>query len=129
MFEAENGKVVLAKQLPTLSTLELAAQIWYDVVKMPEKSFLIVMIFKFQGPYMVTEALKPYSAKGPKVHFVSNIDGTHLATTLEKLNYDTTLFIIASKVCLKLINSFLIIVQMNLASIFAKEIKKKCSIL
>jgi len=47
---------------------------------------------------MVTEALKPYSVGGPRVHFVSNIDGTHLATTLAKLNYDTTLFIIASKV-------------------------------
>ena len=47
---------------------------------------------------MVTEALKPYSAGGPRVHFVSNIDGTHLATTLQKLNYGTTLFVIASKV-------------------------------
>lgn len=48
------------------------------------------------GPVMVTEALKPYQ-KGPNVHFVSNIDGTHLATTLKKLNPETTLFIIASK--------------------------------
>lgn len=47
---------------------------------------------------MVTEALKPYSLGGPKVHFVSNIDGTHLATTLAKLNVETCLFIIASKV-------------------------------
>jgi glucose-6-phosphate isomerase len=47
---------------------------------------------------MVTEALKPYSKGGPSVHFVSNIDGTHLATTLEKLNPATTLFIVASKV-------------------------------
>ena len=45
---------------------------------------------------MVTEALKPYS-KGLKVHFVSNIDGTHLAETLKKLNPETALFIIASK--------------------------------
>nr|CAG4638315.1 EOG090X02RQ [Cyclestheria hislopi] len=48
------------------------------------------------GPLMVTEALKAY-AIGPHVHFVSNIDGTHLATTLAKLNPETTLFIIASK--------------------------------
>lgn len=47
---------------------------------------------------MVTEALKPYSAGGPDVWFVSNIDGTHLAKTLAKLNPETTLFIIASKV-------------------------------
>uniref|UniRef100_A0A671TIY2 Glucose-6-phosphate isomerase n=1 Tax=Sparus aurata TaxID=8175 RepID=A0A671TIY2_SPAAU len=49
------------------------------------------------GPLMVTEALKPYSAGGPKVWFVSNIDGTHMAKTLAQLNPETTLFIIASK--------------------------------
>ncbi|XP_063764335.1 glucose-6-phosphate isomerase a [Eleginops maclovinus] len=49
------------------------------------------------GPLMVTEALKPYSAGGPKVWFVSNIDGTHMAKTLNQLNAETTLFIIASK--------------------------------
>lgn len=48
------------------------------------------------GPVMVTEALKPYQV-GPNVHFVSNIDGTHLATTLKKLNPETTLFVVASK--------------------------------
>ncbi|XP_043278501.1 glucose-6-phosphate isomerase [Venturia canescens] len=48
------------------------------------------------GPLMVTEALKPYQV-GPRVHFVSNIDGTHIAETLKKLNPETTLFIIASK--------------------------------
>lgn len=45
---------------------------------------------------MVTEALKPYQV-GPRVHFVSNIDGTHIAETLKKLNPETVLFIIASK--------------------------------
>eukprot|EP00918_Siedleckia_nematoides_P034412 GHVU01074860.1.p1 GENE.GHVU01074860.1~~GHVU01074860.1.p1 ORF type:complete len:525 (+),score=69.12 GHVU01074860.1:151-1575(+) len=48
------------------------------------------------GPLMVTEALKPYG-NGPKVHFVSNIDGTHWAETQKKLNPETSLFIIASK--------------------------------
>lgn len=48
------------------------------------------------GPLMVCEALKPYSI-GPNVHFVSNIDGTHLVETLKKINPETTLFIIASK--------------------------------
>lgn len=51
-----------------------------------------------QGPYMVTEALKPYGKGGPNVHFVSNIDGTHMAKTLEALRPETTLFIVASKV-------------------------------
>ena len=48
------------------------------------------------GPLMVTEALKPYQV-GPNVHFVSNIDGTHMATALKKLNPETALFVIASK--------------------------------
>ncbi len=48
------------------------------------------------GPVMVTEALKPYG-DGPKVFFVSNIDGTHLVETLKKISIDETLFIIASK--------------------------------
>lgn len=46
---------------------------------------------------MATEALKPYG-NGPRVHFVSNIDGTHIAETLKKLDPETALFIIASKV-------------------------------
>ena len=48
------------------------------------------------GPVMVTEALKPY-ADGPKAHFVSNVDGTHIAETLKTLSPETTLFIVASK--------------------------------
>ena len=49
------------------------------------------------GPVMVTEALKAYSKRDLTVHFVSNIDGTHLAETLKVCNPETTLFIIASK--------------------------------
>ena len=49
------------------------------------------------GPVMVTEALKPYGSPSLSVHFVSNVDGTHIAETLKKLNPETTLFIIASK--------------------------------
>lgn len=49
------------------------------------------------GPVMVTEALKPYAKEGLSVHFVSNIDGTHLMETLKQLNPETTLFMIASK--------------------------------
>jgi len=48
------------------------------------------------GPYMVTEALRPYW-KNIHPHFVSNVDGTHIAETLKDLNPETTLFIIASK--------------------------------
>jgi len=49
------------------------------------------------GPVMVTEALRPYAKEGLSVHFVSNIDGTHLMETLQQLNPETTLFMIASK--------------------------------
>ncbi|MEQ8238351.1 MAG: glucose-6-phosphate isomerase, partial [Cyclobacteriaceae bacterium] len=49
------------------------------------------------GPYMVTEALKPYTKKGIKAHFVSNVDGSHIHTTLDKIDPETSLFIIASK--------------------------------
>lgn len=49
------------------------------------------------GPYMVTEALKPYQIEGIECHFVSNVDGTHIAETLKKVDPETSLFIIASK--------------------------------
>ena len=49
------------------------------------------------GPVMVTECLKPYAREGLAVHFVSNVDGTHVAETLKHLNPETTLFMIASK--------------------------------
>ncbi|WP_392340421.1 glucose-6-phosphate isomerase [Moritella marina] len=48
------------------------------------------------GPYMVTEALRPYK-NHLNMHFVSNVDGTHIAETLKNLNPETTLFLIASK--------------------------------
>ncbi|KLV00354.1 glucose-6-phosphate isomerase [Photobacterium aquae] len=48
------------------------------------------------GPYMVTEALMPYKTR-LNMHFVSNVDGTHVAETLKGLNPETTLFLIASK--------------------------------
>jgi glucose-6-phosphate isomerase len=50
------------------------------------------------GPVMVTEALKPYGDdRRLGVHFVSNVDGTHIAETLKKVQPETTLFVIASK--------------------------------
>jgi glucose-6-phosphate isomerase len=49
------------------------------------------------GPRMVTEALKPYWKPGIQAHFVSNIDGTHIAENLKKASPETTLFMIASK--------------------------------
>ena len=49
------------------------------------------------GPVMVTEALKPYWKQNMQPYFVSNVDGTHIAETLKKVNPEETLFLIASK--------------------------------
>ncbi|MEO8680314.1 MAG: glucose-6-phosphate isomerase, partial [Vicinamibacterales bacterium] len=49
------------------------------------------------GPAMVTQAMAAYSREGPRVHFVSNVDGTQLDETLGPLHPGTTLFTIASK--------------------------------
>lgn len=49
------------------------------------------------GPVMATEALRPYWKKDLQVHFVSNIDGTHLTEALKNLRPETTLFTVASK--------------------------------
>ncbi|AWW35142.1 glucose-6-phosphate isomerase [Mannheimia varigena] len=48
------------------------------------------------GPYMVTEALRPYK-NHLNMHFVSNVDGTHIAEVLRKVNPETTLVLVASK--------------------------------
>jgi len=49
------------------------------------------------GPVMVSEALRPYWREGLRAHFVSNVDGTHIAETLKRVKPETTLFAIASK--------------------------------
>ncbi len=49
------------------------------------------------GPVMVTEALKHYKHPNIDTYFVSNVDGTHMAETLKKVDAETTLFMIASK--------------------------------
>ena len=49
------------------------------------------------GPYMVTEALRPYWIEGIQAYFVSNVDATHIAETLKKVNAEETMFLIASK--------------------------------
>ncbi|MBR7415611.1 glucose-6-phosphate isomerase, partial [Klebsiella quasipneumoniae] len=48
------------------------------------------------APFMVTEALPPYK-NHLNMHFVSNVDGTHIAEVLKNVNPETTLFLVASK--------------------------------
>jgi glucose-6-phosphate isomerase len=49
------------------------------------------------GPAMAVAALTPYRGGGPRVHFVSNVDGAHISDALADLDPATTLFLIASK--------------------------------
>jgi glucose-6-phosphate isomerase len=49
------------------------------------------------GPVMVSEALVPYQHPRIKLHFVSNVDGTHIAETLKQIDPETSLFLVASK--------------------------------
>jgi glucose-6-phosphate isomerase len=49
------------------------------------------------GPVMVTEALRPYARADLALHFVSNVDGTHIAEALKRVDPETTLFLVASK--------------------------------
>jgi len=49
------------------------------------------------GPLMAVEALAPFAHERLKLHFVSNVDGSHMVSTLKKVDPETTLFIVASK--------------------------------
>jgi hypothetical protein len=49
------------------------------------------------GPVMAVEALKPYTQRSLRMHFCSNVDGTHIAEILQYCNPETTLFLVASK--------------------------------
>ncbi|HYN27493.1 MAG TPA: glucose-6-phosphate isomerase [Burkholderiales bacterium] len=49
------------------------------------------------GPLMVCSALRPYGSSDLRVHFVSNVDGAHLAATLAGLDAETTFFVVSSK--------------------------------
>ncbi|UPW18613.1 glucose-6-phosphate isomerase [Agarivorans sp. TSD2052] len=49
------------------------------------------------GPVMITEALGAYKLEHITTHFVSNVDGTHIAETLKQVDPETTLFLVASK--------------------------------
>ena len=57
----------------------------------------IGLLTLYRGPVMVTEALKAYADRDMTMHFVSNIDGTHMAEALKASDPETTLFLVASK--------------------------------
>ena len=71
---------------------------WLGYTGKPIKSLVNIGIGGSDlGPVMVTEALKPYQNPDIEIYFVSNVDGTHMAETLKKVDPETTLFFIASK--------------------------------
>ncbi|TFV93136.1 glucose-6-phosphate isomerase [Algoriphagus kandeliae] len=71
---------------------------WLGYTGKPIKSLVNIGIGGSDlGPVMVTEALKPFQSKDLEIFFVSNVDGTHIAETLKKVDPETTLFFIASK--------------------------------
>ncbi|NVJ85845.1 MAG: glucose-6-phosphate isomerase [Algoriphagus sp.] len=71
---------------------------WLGYTGKPIKSLVNIGIGGSDlGPVMVTEALKPFQSKDLEIYFVSNVDGTHIAETLKKVDPETTLFFIASK--------------------------------
>ena len=71
---------------------------WLGYTGKPIKSLVNIGIGGSDlGPVMVTEALKPYQNPNLEIFFVSNVDGTHIAETLKKVDPETTLFFIASK--------------------------------
>lgn len=51
----------------------------------------------YLGPALAIEALTPFSHPNLKFHFLTNVDGIHLADLMNKVNLETTLFIISSK--------------------------------
>ncbi|MFT3901854.1 MAG: glucose-6-phosphate isomerase [Niabella sp.] len=89
-------KAVLAKMKNFCATVHEGKHLGYTGKKI--KSIVNIGIGGSDlGPFMVTEALKPYWVKGIETYFVSNVDGTHIAETLKKVNPETTLFLVASK--------------------------------
>lgn len=72
--------------------------LWLGYTGKPIKSLVNIGIGGSDlGPVMVSEALKPYQSPDLEIFFVSNVDGTHIAETLRKVDPETTLFFIASK--------------------------------
>lgn len=89
-------RAVLAKMKDFCAKLHSGA--WKGATGQPIRTVVNIGIGGSDlGPYMVTEALKPYTKPGMSVRFISNVDGTHAAETLKDLDPATTLFIVASK--------------------------------
>ncbi len=85
------------KQMRTFSEKVLSGE-WRGYTGKPVQNIVNIGIGGSDlGPRMVTACLKPYARPGLALHFVSNVDGTHITETVKSLDPETTLFLIASK--------------------------------
>lgn len=75
------------------------------------------------GPKLLTEALRPF-ASGPRIHYVSNVDPSHLQEVLKKLKPETTLFIIVSKT----FTTQETMMNANAAKLWAKNKSQFCAV-
>lgn len=98
-----DGKDVMPEVYQVLAQMkafadQISSGTWLGYTGKPIKSLVNIGIGGSDlGPVMVTEALKPYQNPNLEIFFVSNVDGTHIAETLKKVDPETTLFFIASK--------------------------------
>lgn len=98
-----DGKDVMSQVREVLQKMESFSQrinsgIWQGYTQRPLSDIVNIGIGGSDlGPQMVVEALRPYWLPNIRVHFVSNVDGTHISETLKKVSPQTTLFIISSK--------------------------------
>jgi glucose-6-phosphate isomerase len=98
-----HGKDVMPGINRTLGKMKLfadqvAAEIWLGYTGKKIKDIVHIGIGGSDlGPFMVTEALRPYLIPHLNLHFISNVDGTHVTEILKKIKPETTLFFIASK--------------------------------
>lgn len=98
-----DGKDVMPEVMASLSQIKkfsnlLSSGQWKGSTNRPIKNIVNIGIGGSDlGPAMVCEALKHYNTNGITAYFVSNVDGTHIAETLKKVDPEETLFMIASK--------------------------------
>lgn len=98
--EGENVMPEIRQELDRINNLanSIRSRQWRGATNQPITDVINIGIGgSHLGPMMATEALHPYKIHDLKIHYVNNIDENHITNTLETLNPDTTLFIIASK--------------------------------
>jgi glucose-6-phosphate isomerase len=99
-FEGENVMPSINMVLNQMKAFadQVSSGKWLGYTQKPIRSLVNIGIGGSDlGPVMVTEALKPYQNPALDIYFVSNVDGTHIAEVLKKIDPETTLFFIASK--------------------------------